>query len=379
MNLLLNEEETLLKHGAHAFFQERMPVKALRALRDARDPDGFDRARWGEMAALGWSGILIPEAYGGAGFGYRGMGQILEEAGRTLAASPLVSTALIAAPLLLATASAAQKQALLPAIAAGQTLLALALDETPRHAPSCIATRAERSGSGYVLAGAKRFVVDGHVARHFIVAARTSGAVDARAGISLFLVDAAAPGLQCTRTWMVDSRNAANLVLDAVQVGADALLGALDGGHAPLEASLDGARAGLAAEMLGAGLEAFERTIAYLKLRRQFGVAIGSFQALKHRAALMFCELELTRSAVLAALDALDRGGAEAAALASLAKAKAADTLELVSCEAVQMHGGIGMTDAEEIGFFLKRARVAQQMLGDACFHRDRYASLMGL
>jgi alkylation response protein AidB-like acyl-CoA dehydrogenase len=378
MNMLLNDEETMLKHGAQAFFQERMPVKALRALRDAREASGFDRTAWGEMAALGWAGILIPESHGGSGFGYRGMGQILEESGRSLAASPLVSTALTAAPLLLAAGSAAQKDSLLPAIAAGEKLVALALEEGPRHAPSRIATQAQRRGTGYVLSGAKRFVVDGHVADHFIVAARTSGTGDAREGISLFLVDAGAAGLRCTRTLMVDSRNAANLEFDGVEVPAASLLGRLDGGYTPLETCLDGARAGLAAEMLGAALEAFDRTMAYLKLRKQFGVAIGSFQALKHRAAVMFCELELTRSAVLAALDALDQHHSGAAALASLAKAKACDTLELVSCEAVQMHGGIGMTDAEEIGFFLKRARVVQQLFGDAGFHRDRYAALMG-
>ena len=155
-------------------------------------------------------------------------------------------------------------------------------------------------------------------------------------------------------------------------------LGSVGAGYAPLAAVLDGARAVLAAEMLGNGVEAFERTVSYLKLRQQFGVPIGSFQALKHRAALMFCELELTRSAVLGALDALDSGRPDIAQLASLAKAKACDMLELVSAEAVQMHGGIGMTDAEEIGFFLKRARVAQAWLGDASYHRDRYASLMG-
>ncbi len=378
MNLLLNDEQIMLKNGAHTFFKERMPVKALRALRDSDAPDGFDRALWREMAALGWAGILIPEEFGGADFGYKGMGQVMEEAGRTLAASPLTSTALLAAPLLLKTASQAQKSALLPAIANGELIIALAHDEAPRHAPTRIATTAAQRGIGFVLNGGKTFVIDGHVAERFIVVARTSGAREARDGISLFLVDAQAPGVSCTRTRMVDSRNAAQVNFTNVELGADALLGTLGAGYAPLEQALDGARAALAAEMLGNGIEAFERTVAYLKLRRQFGVVIGSFQALKHRAALMFCELELTRSAVLGALDALDSGHADSAALASLAKAKACDTLELISNEAVQMHGGIGMTDAEEIGFFLKRARVAQQWLGDASFHRDRYATLKG-
>jgi alkylation response protein AidB-like acyl-CoA dehydrogenase len=378
MNLLLNEEQTMLKDGAHTFFKERMPVKALRELRDKDVAAGYDRALWAEMAALGWAGILIPEQFGGAEFGYKGMGQVMEEAGRTLAASPLASSALLAAPLLLKTANEELKAALLPAIASGELLIALAHDEAPRHAPTRIGTRVEARGDGFVLNGCKTFVVDGHVADKFIVVARSSGERDAREGISLLLVDAQSAGVTCTRTRMVDSRNAAQVDFNEVMLDKNALLGDLGTAYAALEQVLDGARAALAAEMLGNATEAFERTVAYLKLRRQFGVVIGSFQALKHRAALMFCELELTRSAVLGALDALDSGDADCAALCSLAKAKACDTLELVSAEAVQMHGGIGMTDAEEIGFFLKRARVAQQWLGDASFHRDRYATLQG-
>jgi alkylation response protein AidB-like acyl-CoA dehydrogenase len=378
MNLVLNDEEAILKRGAHEYFGERLPVAALRRLRDGQDADGFERAAWAEMADMGWAGVLLPEAYGGAAFGYRGLGQILEEAGRTLAASPLVATALTTAPLVLSTGNEAQREAILPAVAAGECLLALALDEGARHAPHRIATTCTAVDGGLRLDGTKVFVLDGHIADHFVVVARSRGAVDDTDGLSLLLVPADAAGIRVTRTAMVDSRNAARIVFEGVTVGADAVLGTLGDGHAALERALDGARAGLAAEMLGSGLEAFERTVAYLKLREQFGQKIGAFQALKHRAALMYCEIELTRSAVLAALDALDAGSAEAPALASLAKAQACEMLELVSNEAVQMHGGIGMTDAEEIGFFLKRARVAQQTFGDAAFHRDRYARLAG-
>ncbi|MCP5199792.1 MAG: acyl-CoA dehydrogenase family protein [Gammaproteobacteria bacterium] len=378
MNLVLNEEETILKRGAHEYFGERLPVAALRRLRDEHDADGFERAAWAEMADMGWAGVLLPEAYGGAGFGYRGLGQILEEAGRTLAASPLVATVLSAAPLVLAAGSEAQREAILPAVAAGECLLALAIDEGARHAPDRIATTVTAVDGGLRIDGTKRFVLDGHVADHFVVVARSHGAVDATDGITLLLVPAASAGVRVTRTAMVDSRNAARVEFAGVNVGADAVLGTIGEGYPALERALDGARAGLAAEMLGSGLEAFERTVAYLKLREQFGQKIGAFQALKHRAALMYCEIELTRSAVLAALDALDADSAEAPALASLAKAQACEMLELVSNEAVQMHGGIGMTDAEEIGFFLKRARVAQQTFGDAAYHRDRYARLAG-
>ena len=378
MSLTLDEEQVILKNSAHEFFAERIPVSTLRKLRDSADGQGFDASAWHDMAALGWAGILVPEAYGGADFGYVGLGQVLEESGRTLAASPLISTALIGAPLLAAAGSAAQKENSLNSVCGGQRLLALAIDEGPRHAPEIIRTRAARDGDDFVLNGEKNFVIDGHVADQVIVVARTAGESAGPGGLTLFLLETGAAGLTSTPILMVDSRYVAQMRFDNVRVNAEAVIGKVDGAGPVLEPILDGARAGIAAEMLGSGLEAFERTLAYLKLRHQFDVPIGSFQALKHRAALMLCEIELTRSAVLAALNALDNGDVDSAELASLAKAKACDMLELISNEAVQMHGGIGMTDAEEIGFFLKRARVQQQIFGDAGFHRDRYATLKG-
>jgi len=378
MTLLLNDEQRMLKSAARDFFTTRLPVAALRRLRDEDNAEGFDRAAWREMADLGWAGVLVPETWGGSNFGYTGLGQVLEEAGRTLAASPLVATALVSAPLLAACGSPAQKDALLPALTAGERLCTVALEEGPRHAPATVALRATQEGDRWVLHGTKTFVLDGHVADDLLVVARTTGMPGDEHGLSLFLVPGEFPGLRRIRTRMVDNRNAARLVFDGARLGPDALLGAADAAFAPLDRALDGARAGIAAEMLGGCLEAFERTLNYLRFRRQFGVPIGSFQALKHRAAQMFCEIELTRSAVLAALAALDAGDASAPLLASLAKTRACETFELVSNEAVQMHGGIGMTDAEEIGFFLKRARVAQQTFGDASFHRDRYARLRG-
>jgi len=378
MSMLLNEEQTLLKSSASEFFTAKAPVKALREVRDSGRETGFEPGLWREMVEMGWAGILIPEAHGGVAFGYKGLGQILEEAGRTLVASPLESTVLIASPLLLAAGNRAQQQAWLPRIAAGEAIVALALEEGPRHAPWRTATTAKRSANGFVLNGRKLCVLDGHMADLLIVIARTAGAAGEPAGLSAFLVPRGTAGLDCRRTPMVDSRNAANLTLNSVELPNDALLGPLHAIAPLLEPVLDGARCGLAAQMLGSGLEAFERTLKYLKLRTQFGVPIGSFQALKHRAALIYCEIELTTSAVLEALTALDEARADVPELASLAKAKACEMLELVSNEAVQMHGGIGMTDAEEIGFFLKRARVAQQLFGDASFQRDRYASLKG-
>jgi alkylation response protein AidB-like acyl-CoA dehydrogenase len=330
------------------------------------------------MAELGWTGFLVSEDHGGSGFGVTGLAQVMEAAGRTLAASPLLSTALLGASLLEMGGTNEQKAEHLPTLVAGESLFALALEEQAYHAPHRIATTARRNGDGYVLEGRKGFVLDGHVADMLVLAARTAGARDDREGITLFLVPGHAPGVTRTRTIMIDSRNAALVRLSGVAVGPEAVLGRVDGGADLLDRILDRARVGLAAEMLGSASEAFDRTTQYLKDRKQFGVAIGTFQALKHRAAQMFCEVEVTRSAVMAATAALDENANDSALLASLAKAKAGETLYLCGNEGVQMHGGIGMTDEHEIGFFMKRARVAQATFGDAAFHRDRYATLSG-
>jgi alkylation response protein AidB-like acyl-CoA dehydrogenase len=376
--LTLDAETALLRDTALDFFREKAPVPALRKLRDDKDPIGFSRPLWREIAALGWAGFLVPEEFGGTDFGHLGLGQVMEAAGRTLAATPLLSTALIGASALRLGGNGEQKQTHLPALAAGERIIALALEEHAHHAPFRIATRAERSRSGFRLSGRKRFVLDGHVADLIITVARTSGREDDQRGITLFLVSPEAPGLTQRRTVMVDSRNAAILEFADVEVGEDAVLGQADDGAEILDVVLDHARAGLAAEMVGSASAAFERTVHYLKERKQFGVPIGSFQALKHRAAELFCEIELARSAVLAALSAIDAKANDAAQLASIAKAKAGDAFFLAGNEGVQMHGGIGMTDEHEIGFFLKRARLAQAAFGDSPFHRDRYASLQG-
>jgi alkylation response protein AidB-like acyl-CoA dehydrogenase len=378
MSLALDAEAQLVRDTALDFFAVKAPVAALRKLRDGNDARGYAPALWREMAELGWAGFLVPEEHGGSAFGSLGLGLVLEAGGRSLAATPLVSTALLGASALTLGGSADQQAAHLPALARGERLFALALEEGPHHSPSHIALTAKRTASGFRLDGEKRFVLDGHVADLLIVAARTAGASGERAGITLFLVPADAAGVTRTKLTMVDSRNAAIVRFDDVAIGADAVLGTIDGGADLLDAILDRGRAGLAAEMLGGASAVFERTVQYLKDRKQFGVAIGTFQALKHRAALMFCEIELTRSSVMAALSAIDERADDTARLASLAKAKAGDTFFLVSNEGVQMHGGIGMTDEHEIGFFLKRARVAQATFGDAPFHRDRYAALSG-
>lgn len=380
MTMILNEEQTMLKDSAKDFCTSSAPITQLRQLRDEENADGYDQGTWNAMVELGWAAIPWGEDHGGLAFGYKGLGVVTEESGRTLTASPLFASIWVGGTLINQGGADAQKAELLPRVAAGELKLALALEESHRHNPYNIATMATASGDGYTLSGKKTFVLDGHVADKLIVVARTAGDQVARAGLTLFLVDRNAAGVTVTRTIMADSRNAANVVLDNVSVSADAVLGAVNGGADVLDPALDIARIGLSSEMLGGLQECFERTVAYLKERKQFGVAIGSFQALKHRAANMFCEIELSKSCVLEALTALDEGrdATEVAKLASLAKAKVGETYNLVSREGIQMHGGIGMTDEFEIGFFIKRAAVAEQTFGDVNFHRNRYGELEG-
>ncbi|MCG8442692.1 MAG: acyl-CoA dehydrogenase family protein [Caulobacterales bacterium] len=378
MPLLLTEEQTLLQESARGFLADHAPVGALRKLRDDKDPTGFSRDLWKQMAEMGWAGILVDEAHGGAGFGFVGAGVLAEEMGRTLTASPFLSTSVLAATALSKHGSPAQKQAHLPPIAAGEAVFALAVDETAKHGPARIALEARMAGNAFRLSGEKTFVADGHVADTIIVAARTSGSPGEREGLTLFLVDAAAAGVTRERTSMVDSRNAARLTFDQVEVTGDDVLGEVDGGYDALEGVLNAGRAGLAAELSGAAQEAFAMTATYLKERSQFGAPIGSFQALQHRAAHLFSEVELVKSAVLKALQELDANFDSAGLICSLAKAKAGEVAKLVSQEGVQMHGGIGMTDEFDIGFFMKRIRVAQEMYGDPAFHADRLARARG-
>jgi alkylation response protein AidB-like acyl-CoA dehydrogenase len=375
---ILNEEQTMLRDAAKSWVSEKSPVTAFRKMRDSGNADGFDRAAWAEMAEMGWAGILIPEEFGGSGLDYLTMGLVLEETGRTLTASPLLSSALVATSALLLGGTDAQKKEWLPKFASGAAIGTLALDEGPHHAPANTALAATRDGKGFKLSGKKSFVPDGGAADVIIVAARTSGKAGETNGLTLFLVPGNASGLTRQKLKTVDSRGVANLTFENVSVGADAVLGTVDQGFSLLESVLDRARAGLAAEMLGAAVQSFDTTLDYLKTRVQFGQVIGTFQALQHRAAKMFTELELTRSCVEAALVGIDRGANDIPALASLAKARASELWHLVSNEMVQMHGGIGMTDAHDAGLYLKRARVAEATFGGASFHRDRYARLMG-
>ncbi len=373
MALVLNEDEVMMRDMAQGFFSEKAPVTALRVLRDERDETGFDRALWSEMAAQGFAGIIIPEEHGGVNMGYLAAGLVAEQMGRNLTASPFLSTAILAATAL-KQGTDEQQSAWLPKIAAGEAVIALALDEGVKHNPRGTATTAVPSGNGFKLNGAKAMVVDGHVADVMIVVARTSGDEGDADGLSLFLVDPKTAGVSTERTIMVDSRNAARIDLENVEVSGDALLGTVDGGMEVLNGVLAAGRGIAAAELLGAGAQAFEDTVAYLKERKQFGAIIGEFQALQHRSSHLYSELEIARSAVVGALTALDAGDEQAQQYCAMAKAKLGSVAKLASQEGVQMHGGVGMTDEYDIGLFMKRIRVLQELMGDAHYHMNAFA-----
>lgn len=375
----LTEEQSLIQEQARSWAQEEAPVSKFREMRDSGNALGFDEKTWAAIGELGWAGILVPEEYGGVGMDTLTFGVVLEELGRQLTASPLLASGLVGASALLLGGSDAQKQTWLPKIADGRTIATLAVDEGPRHAPARVALEAKASGDGFVLSGEKTHVLEGLAANLLVVAARTSGAPGDEAGISLFLVEANAKGLSRERLATVDSRGYANLRFDGVAVGGDALLGERDGGFPILDRVLDRARAGLAAEMMGVASQSFDMTLDYLKNRVQFGQVIGSFQALGHRAAELFTEMELARSCMEAALQGIDAEADDEAQLCSLSKAVVGDFLHHATNEMIQIHGGIGVTDEFDAGLYLKRARAAEFAFGNPSFHRDRYARLVGL
>ena len=374
MPLFLNDEQTMLRDTAKDFVTEHAPVSHMRALRDAKDATGFSRDLWKQFADMGFTGILIGEEAGGLGLGHVEAGVVLEEIGRNLSPSPFLTTAVAAVEALKGTA---QADRWFPGILAGETVAALAIDEGAKHRSS-VGMKAERSGNGFRLTGAKQFVTHGHVADLLIVAARTAGSPDDEAGVTLFAVPRDAAGLTATPERLADASLAARIAFDRVEVDADAVIGEVDAGRDPLSRLLRAGRTGAAAEMLGVGGGAMDMTVGYLKDRKQFGVAIGSFQALQHRAAHLYSEMEVARAAVLKAQQLLAAGDEKADQAVSVAKAMTGLATTLAVQEGVQMHGGIGMTDEYDIGFYMKRGRVLAEMFGDANFHADLLAKTAG-
>jgi alkylation response protein AidB-like acyl-CoA dehydrogenase len=378
MTLVLTEEQSMLRDSARGLISDKAPVAHLRRLRDSKDVTGFSRELWQSFAEMGFAGLLVPEQFGGSALGCAEAGVVMEEIGRTLMPSPFLATGVLAASALVRGGSVAQKSEYLPKISAGALLATLAVDEGAKHRPLKTSMKAVRSGNGFRLSGAKALVVDGHVADLLIVAARTAGSAGERDGLTLFLINAKAKGIATERTIMVDSHNAARIEFDNVEVNADNLLGEVDQGFALLDGVLNIGRGAVASEMVGLSEEVFFRTVDYLKQRKQFGKFIGEFQALQHRAAQLYVDIEITRAAVLKALQALDGDPANSAAAVAVAKARAGSTATRAVQEGVQMHGGMGMTDQFDIGFFMKRARVCEELFGDANYHAEKLAEARG-
>ena len=378
MKLILNEEQQFLKDTAKNFAEERTPVNHFRSLRDNKDDLLWDKDTWKEMVNLGWSGILIPEEHGGSNFGLAGISVILQECGKTLTPSPLFATGVLGAYAISQYGTEEQKKKYLPQIANGEITTAIAIDESSHHNPLNINTSAVSKDNSYILNGKKVFVVDGASADLLIVVARTSGKTGDSTGLTLFLVENNQPNINVVKLDMADSRNYANITFSDTTIQKENILGDIEAGGEAIENILDIGRIAISAEMLGNTEAAFESTINYLKERKQFGVLIGTFQALQHRAAEMFCEIELTKSSIMAAMQGADNNSNELQRLASLAKTMAGETLHLVSNEAIQMHGGIGVTDEYDLGFYLKRSRVVEQIFGCSKFHTERYANISG-
>jgi len=378
MKLILTEEQQFLKDTAKSFSRDKTPTNHFRKLRDDNSSKCWDDSIWQEMVQLGWSGILVPEDFGGSDFGVAGISVIMQELGKTLTPSPLLATAVLGVSTIKLLGSGEQKNMYLPKIVSGEITAALAIDEGSHHSPFNIETSAKLEGDNWVLNGQKVFVIDGASADIILIVARTSGKAGESNGLSVFVADKNSAGLEISRISTADCRNYANITMNDLSLNQNTLLGEVDVAGEIVEKVLDLGRIAIASEMLGNTEEAFEITVSYLKERKQFGVAIGSFQALQHRAAKMFCEIELTKSAVMAAMHAADENSNELERLASLAKFQAGETLHLVSNEAIQMHGGIGVTDEYDIGFYLKRARVAEQIFGTSEYHQARYADISG-
>ena len=376
MALVLNEEQQLLQDSAKTFLQECSPIDSLRKLRDGGEH--WSPKLWADMADMGWAGIVVPEEYDGLEFGYVGAGLLIEECGRTLATSPLASSALVCSSLVSGLCNEEQKHAILPKVASGELILTLALNETARLCPEASNMAAVTDGDDFVLNGNKLYVIDGMIAHKLLVVARTAGVAGDQNGLSLFMLDRELEGLSFTSILNADNHQLANIHFDAVRIGPEALLGEVGNCWSELERALDIGATCAAAELLGIAQESFERTIQYLKERKQFGVLVGSFQALQHRASLLFCELNLCKSIVIKALQAVNENSPDRSMMASAAKIKCGKTAKLAVNEAVQMHGGIGMTDEFDIGFFMKRAAAARQEYGDEYYHSDRFGQLRG-
>ncbi|MDM0117688.1 acyl-CoA dehydrogenase family protein [Variovorax sp. J22R133] len=371
MDFKLNPEQQLLKDSVRRFIDKAYGFEARAAL--VKAGQGGSAAHWQTFADNGWLAAALPEAFGGLGGSLVDTAIIAQEFGRGLVIEPWLGCAVLAAQTLVAGGTPAQNDRLLPLLADGSRRIALAYSEAAsRGMPTPVSLRAEPKPGGYVLHGRKSLVLGGHQADEFIVSAVVPGS----AGITLLLVDAKAPGLQCQDLPLHDGSHAAELVFDGVEVAADAVLGKPDNGLPPLQAGIAHAIVALCAEQVGAMEKAIEVTADYLKARKQFGVPIGSFQALQHRLADMAAEMELARSMLFAALAAMhNQQGPHLQKTLAAAKAFTGRAAKSVCGQAIQLHGGIGMTEEYLVGHYFKRAVVADLLLGSADRHEAACAA----
>jgi alkylation response protein AidB-like acyl-CoA dehydrogenase len=378
MDFTLSQDQKLLVETASSFAKKSSPVTRFRKLRD--DARGFDPKVWAQMGELGWLGVAFPEAAGGFGGRFIDLALIVEQLGVTLVPEPLIPSLVLGGMAIAAAGDAAQHERWLAPLIAGTATVALAHAERGgRFAPTAIATRAERKGAGYVLAGEKVWVLGGHAADVVVVAARTAGEERDASGISLFALDANQPGMTITPLKTMDGQHAATIVLDGAEVAADRLLGKEGAGGAILEDVLDRAAAAACAEAVGIAATVLAMTVDYLKTREQFGVKIGVFQALQHRAVEMFVETELLRGHALEAALRIDEGSAdERRAAVSAAKVALSTSGRFVVKQAIQLHGGIGITDEHDVGLYFKRLQVLSTLFGDEEHHLERFAGLPG-
>jgi alkylation response protein AidB-like acyl-CoA dehydrogenase len=373
---VLTDDQKMLQETAASFLAEEGSIsRQLRHWRDTECDDGFGHALWKQFGELGLTGIAIPEDQGGLGLGATEAALVLEEIGRNLTPSPFLTTGIVAAKTIAGTAHA---ERWFPPILSGEAIVAVAIDERARHAPQETALEAKRQGNGFVLNGSKQFVVQGASADMVVTVARTAGSPGETEGLTLFAVPRGSAGVEVENVHLVDSSWAARLQFANVTLDADAVIGEVDGGWASLSRAVNAGQAGAAAELVGVAAGASTMTFDYLKQRKQFGKLIGEFQALQHRAAHLYGEIEIARAAALKAAELIDSGSERAELYVSVAKAKAADVASLAVREGVQMHGGMGMTDEHDIGLYMKREAVLGELFGDVYYHRNRVAELSG-
>ena len=378
MPLYYNDDQAMLAETAQQFMAEEGGIsKQLRHWRDRECKDGFGHGLWKQFAEMGFTGMLVDEDDGGLGMGHVEAGIVLENIGRNLTPSPFLSSSVLAATAL-KHGSDDVRGRWLPGLIEGEKVYSVAIDEGAKHRPETIAMKAEKSGNGFRLSGKKDFVVYGASSEMIIVAARTSGGDNDADGITLFAVPQDADGMSHDSVRLVDSSMASHVTFDGVELDGDAVIGEVDGGREVLNAMLMAGRVGAAAEGVGVAQGAMDMTIDYLKQRKQFGKLIGEFQALQHRAAHLYSEVEIARAVTIKAAQLLDGGSEKADLMASVAKAKVAKASGLAVKEGVQMHGGIGMTDEYDIGLYMKRDRALQEFLGDQYYHAGRVAEMSG-